>query len=175
MKFVIKIAVVVVAMVLVNCKKVDDLLTFTISDQVAITIPPSSPLNLPFEIATPDVTTNSNQKFANNNTQASLVKDVKLQEVKLTITAPSGKTFSFLKSISIYISTNSNNEILLASLDNIPTGVSAINLNPTNEKLDVYAKADTYQLRTSAVMRETLTQSVDMNVDVKFKVTAAPL
>ena len=170
-----KIALVFAAFLISQCKQVDDLLTFTIANQVGITVPASSPLNLPFELATPDVTTNSSQTFANNNTEASLVKDVKLQQLKLTIETPSGKTFSFLKSIEIYISTTSSNEILLASLKEIPTSATSIELTPTQQKLDVYAKASSYKLRTSIVTRESLTQSVDMKADLKFKVTAAPL
>lgn len=170
-----KILFALVALILSQCKEVDKLLTFTISNQVTITVPANSPLNLPVELATPDVTTNSSQSFANNNTEASLVKDVKLQELKLSIQTPAGKTFSFLKSIQIYISTTQSNEILLASLDDIPTGVTSITLIPTNEKLDVYAKASSYKLRTAIITRETLTQAVDMKVDLKFKVTAAPL
>ncbi|HEY0741618.1 MAG TPA: hypothetical protein VGD40_09150 [Chryseosolibacter sp.] len=163
------------AIICMQCKQVDDLLTFTIANQVAMTVPSNSPLNLPLELATPEVATNSSQTFANNNTEASLVKDVKLQELKLTITSPAGKTFSFLKSIQVYISTTSNNEILLASLDNIPSTASTISLTPTQQKLDVYAKASSYKLRTAIVTRETVTQSVDMNADLKFRVTAAPL
>lgn len=153
----------------------DDLLTFTIANQVTITVPSNSPLNLPIELATPDVTTNSNQTFANNNTEASLVKDVKLQELKLTIQTPTGKTFSFLKSIEVYISTNSSNEILLASLADVPATATSISLTPTQQKLDVYAKSSSYKLRTSIVTREALTQSVEMKADLKFRVTAAPL
>lgn len=170
-----KITLVIVALILSQCKEVDDLLTFTIANQVTITVPSNSPLNLPVELATPEVTTNSSQTFANNNTEASLVKDVKLQELKLSIQSPAGKTFSFLKSIQIYISTTQSNEILLASLDNIPTGATSITLTPTQEKLDVYAKASSYKLRTSIVTRETLTQSVETKADLKFRVTAAPL
>lgn len=138
-------------------------------------IPSNSPLNLPFEMATPDVATNSSQTFANNNTEASLVKDVKLQELKLTITSPAGKTFNFLKSIQVYISTNANNEILLASLEDVPANVSTISLTPTQQKLDAYAKASSYNLRTAIVTRETVTQTVEMDADLKFRVTAAPL
>lgn len=170
-----KIVIAFICLLSFQCKDVEDLLTFTISDQVTITVPSNSPLNLPVELSTPDVTTNSSQKFANNNTEASLVKDVKLQELTLTIQTPSGKTFSFLKSIQIYISTNSSNEILLAGLDNIPVSVTSVSLTPTQEKLDVYAKASSYKLRTSIVTRETLTQNVEMKTDLKFRVTAAPL
>lgn len=169
------IAIIFIALVFNQCKQVDDLLTFTIANQVTITVPSNSPLNLPIELATPDVTTNSSQTFANNNTEASLVKDVKLQELKLTIQTPNGKTFSFLKSIEVYISTNSSNEILLASMTDIPATASSISLTPTQQKLDVYAKSSSYKLRTSIITRESLTQSVEMKADLKFKVTAAPL
>jgi hypothetical protein len=170
-----KIAILFTVLIVCQCKQVDDLLTFTIANQVTITVPSNSPLNLPIELATPDVTTNSNQTFANNNTEASLVKDVKLQELKLTIQTPTGKTFSFLKSIEVYISTNSSNEILLASLADVPATATSISLTPTQQKLDVYAKSSSYKLRTSIVTREALTQSVEMKADLKFRVTAAPL
>jgi hypothetical protein len=170
-----KIAIVLAALICFQCKEVDDLLTFTISDQVTITVPGSSVTNLPIDLATPDITTNSSQKFANNNTEASLVKDIKLQELKLTIQSPSGKTFNFLKSIQLYISTDSNNEILLAGLDNVPMNVSSITLTPTQQKLDTYAKASSYKLRTSIVTQEAITSNVEMLTDLKFKVTAAPL
>lgn len=158
-----------------NCDDVDKLLTFTISHQVTFRVESSSPLNIPLNIATPDVTTNSSQTFQNNNTKASLVKDVKLEEIDLVITNPSGKTFSFLKSVKLYISTDQSNEIELASQDNIPTTALTVELIPTKEKLDTYVKASSYKLRTSVVTRETLTQPVEIRADLKFKVTAAPL
>lgn len=158
-----------------GCKDIDELLTFTISDQTTFTVESASPLNLPLEIATPDVTTNSSQKFENNNTTASLVKDVKLEELRLTIISPSGKTFSFLESVHLYISTGPDDEIALAHIEEVPAGVSAITLITTTEKLDKYVKASSYKLRTSVVTRETLTEAVDIRTDLKFKVTAAPL
>ena len=161
--------------VLTYCKEVQELLTFTISDETEFTVESTSPLNLPIEIATPTVTTNSNQKFENNNTKASLVKDVKLSELRLTVTNPSGKTFSFMKSVHIYISTDQNSEIELAYLDEFPANVGSVTLNTTDKKLDAYVKASSYNLRTRIVTDETLTQPVDIKVDLTFKVTAAPL
>jgi hypothetical protein len=157
------------------CHKIDDLLTFSLSNQATFTVPASSPLNLPLEILTPDIATNSSQQFQNNNTRADLVKDVKLDELKLTILNPSGKTFSFLKSVHIYISTNQNDEIELASQDNISSTASSLNLTTTKQKLDAYVKASTYKLRTAIVTRETLTQDIDVKADMKFKVTADAL
>lgn len=132
------------------------------------------PLNLATEIITPDVTTNSSSEFKNNNTKADLVKDVKLKELKLTITDPSDKTFTFLKSIRLYISTDANDEIELAYSDQINSTSNTIDLTCTSEKLDKYIKASSYKIRTKAVIKETITKDVTVKSDMKFKVTADP-
>jgi hypothetical protein len=155
-----------------GCKSVDDLFTFTISNNCSITIASSSPVTLPFEIATPDVQTNSSEQFQNNNTNVNLVKDIRLNELMCTITSPQGETFNFLQSVKIFISTSSSDEIELAYLDSIPANATSITLIPTTDKLDSYVKASSYNLRTEAVTRETLTQNVNLNVYTKFKVTA---
>ena len=157
---------------LAGCNDVEDLLTFHFSDRTQIRIQSASPLNLPVEIATPAITSSSHQQFENNNTKAELVRDVKLEQLKLTIVSPSGKTFSFLKNIRIFISTDESDEIELASLDNIASPTGILELTPTIEKLDVYAKSSSYNLRTEVTTDETLTQDVDVQVDLKFRVTA---
>jgi hypothetical protein len=149
-------------------------LKFTISDHTAITIENTSPLNLPLEIPTPAVTSNSQQQYENNNTQANLVQDVRLKQLQLSITQPEAKTFSFLKSIHVYISSAQNDEIELASLENVESDASVLDLVPTQQKLDAFVKASSYNLRTEITTRETLTQSVDVDVDLKFQVTANP-
>jgi hypothetical protein len=160
---------------LFGCQDVDNLLTFTISHETSFTVENSAPLNIPIPLTTPDITTNSSQEFDNHNTRADLVKDVKLEQVKLTITDPSSKTFSFLKSIHVYISTDSNNEIDLAYLENISGTSNTIDLETTDQKLDTYIKASTYKLRTSVVTKEALTEDIDIKMNIKFKVTADPL
>jgi hypothetical protein len=159
-----------------GCKEVDKLLTFTISDEAVIRIE-NSPLNLPdvpVEVPTPDVTTNSNQEFENNDTRTALVKDIKLQELNLTITDPPGKTFSFLKSITLFISTDGSDEIELAHQNDIPASAVSVALIPTKAKLDHYIKGPSYKLRTSIVTRESLTETIEVRADIR-KVTAAPL
>jgi hypothetical protein len=162
----------IVAALVSTCKDAEKLLTFRINDSTSIRIESSSPLNLPLGIPTPAVTSNSQQQYENNNTSKNLVKDVQLEELKLTITDPPSKTFSFLKSIHIYISTDQSDEIELASLENVSTNVNVVNLTPTKEKLDVYAKAPSYSLRTEVETDEALTQPVDIQVDLRFVVTA---
>ena len=160
------------AVAIVSCKKVNDLLTFSIDNESAITLSSLSTINLPISVLTPDVVTNSSQQFQNNNSNANLVKDIRLKSILLTITNPPGQTFSFLKSIHIYISANGSNEIELASQDNISSTSSTLNLVPTQAKLDEYVKASSYQLRSVIVTKETLQHDTDIKIDSKFDVTA---
>lgn len=157
-----------------SCDAVDDLLTFTISNNASIKIKSTSPINLPSEIITPDVTTNSSAEFENNKTKANLVKDVKIRSLKLSISDPSDKTFTFLKSIHLYISTTNSDEIELAYLDDINTSNNSIDLICTDARLDQYIKADSYKIRTKVTLKETLTKDVTVKADMKFKVTADP-
>lgn len=157
-----------------SCSVVDQLLTFTISNQTTITIGSGFPIGTAMSIVIPEVTTNSSAEFENNNTKADLVKDVKLTQFTLTITDPTNKTFSFLKSIELYISTDSSDEILLASKNDINSTTNTVVLIPTTAKLDKYIKAPSFNLRTKAVIKETISQDITVKGDMKFKVTADP-
>jgi len=169
------VAICIFCVLAVSCDKIDELLTFYINHDANFTIESTVPLNLPINIATPDITTNSSQNFENNNTRSDLVKDIKLNDLKLTITDPPGENFNFLKSVYVYISTNSSTETTLAYIDDIPMNVTLVELIPTESSLDEYVKASSYKLRTRIVTRQTLTESVDVKIDMEFKVTAKPL
>lgn len=158
-----------------SCNKIDDLLTFRIDHQSEITIAGNLPITAPIEIATPDIETNSNQEFQNNDTRADLVKDVTLEKLRLTIIDPANETFSFLESIHIYISADGQPELELAHLDNIETTSKTLDLETTSERLDAYVKASSYNLRTKVITRKTLTSDVTIETDLTFKVTAEPL
>lgn len=157
-----------------SCDAIDELLSFTISNETSIKIKSTSPINLPSEIITPDVTTNSSAEFKNNKTKAELVKDVKIRSLKLSISDPSDKNFTFLKSIHLYISTTDSDEIELAYQDNINSTSNAIDLICTDARLDRYIKADKYKIRTQVTLKETLTKDVTVKADMKFRVTADP-
>ena len=159
--------------VFASCIKFSDIGTFTIADQTTIQVGTTTLINAPFEVPTPDITTNSSQEFENNNTNADLVKDIKLEDLKLSITNPSGKSFSFLKSVHLYISTAETDEIELAYIDDVPVAATTIFLITSQEKLDSYIKAPSYKIRSRIETRETVTQTIDMQVDFKFKVTAS--
>jgi hypothetical protein len=157
-----------------GCKKFDQLLTFEISDSQDITIPASSLLSIPI-IAPVPVTANSQQRFENSNTKAELVKNVRLAKLTLTIVDPAAENFDFLKSIRIYIGTDQNDKVLLASLDNVPTATSSIDLVSENTKLDTYIQAPSYTLYTEVALRSSVARELKVRADSWFNVTADPL
>jgi hypothetical protein len=164
----------ILTLFLSSCNIIDDLLTFSIDNQTTFKIASGFPLGTAFSVVTPEVTTNSSATFENNNTKADLVKDVKLTSLKLTITNPTDKSFSFLKSVTLYISTDANDEIELAYLEDINATTNSIDLIPSQAKLDKYIKASSYKIRTKATIKETLAQDITIKADMKFKVTANP-
>ena len=166
--------VALLALVTVSCNEIDKLLTFTISNQTTFKVNSGFLVNSPAEIATPDVTTNSSAEFKNNNTSVELVKDVQLKEVRLTIADPANKTFSFLKSVHMYISTTADDEVELGYQDNISSTSNTITLTCTTQKLDKYIKASSYKIRTKLTTKETVTQDVTVKADMSFQVTANP-
>ena len=168
------IAIAILSLFAVSCNEIDKLLTFSISDEATFTINGGLAINTPFDAVTPDVVTNSSAEFKNNNTDVNLVKDVTLEEIKLTITNPADKTFSILKSVHLYISTTGDDEIELAFFDNINTTSNTINLTCTSEKLDKYIKASSYKIRTSVTTKETFEQDIDVKAYIRFNVTADP-
>lgn len=159
---------------LFSCEKVAGLLTFDINHSDEIKIPASGLINSPLISPVP-VNMSAQESFKNNNTSANLVKDVTLSKLTLTITDPAAQNFDFLKSIRIYIGTDGADRVLLASHDNVPTGVSVLQLVPSNEKLDAYIKAERYTLYTEVALRSNVAQELTVRADSRFTVTADPL
>ncbi len=173
MKIKIYAGITLLMLLVFSCTALDKLLTFTISDEYSFTIPSVIPVGIALSVTTPDIQSSSSTEFQNNGTNADLVKDVKLSELKLTITDPTTKTFSFLKSIRVSI-TDGTSEVELAYLDNINSTTNTISLTTTDNKLDKYIKASSYKLKITAVTKETLTTDILVKTDMKFKVTANP-
>jgi hypothetical protein len=158
------------------CKEIDKLLTFDIKHTQDLTFSSGFPLNTIQVLAPVNVTTNSQDEFKNNRTKAELVKNVSLTNLKLTITDPATKDFSFLKSVEVFISLpDDTKEIRLAYAENVPANIgNALELTSTNAKLDDYLKAPSYKLRTKVVYDEYTTRNYTIRADMKFKVTADP-
>ncbi|MDO1447844.1 hypothetical protein Q0590_16350 [Rhodocytophaga aerolata] len=157
----------------VACKKVENLLTFRIKNEVSFMIPSAIGINTPYSFPTPDVPTNASQSFSNNNTNVNKVKDIKLETLNLTITSPSNATFKPVKSINIYIVSEGLPKKLIAYKNDIPTTVgNQLTLETTRENLDSYVKKESYSLATETVLREAVFQDTEIHAQMSFLVSA---
>lgn len=171
----ISIILTTVILVFFSCKKNILDIRFKMNYDTELTISSGMGINLPFNIYTPDITTNSEEQFAANDTRKDKVKEVKLESMQLSITSPSGSNFDFLKSIEFYIKADGLDEVKYAYIDEVPDGKTILNLNTVDVNLADYLKKDKFSLRVKTVQDEMLGQDTDIKSASVFAVTANPL
>lgn len=146
---------------------------FDVEFTTSFTIPSSSIINLPFDIATPETTTNSESTFENNDTRSDLVESVRLRELRLDLIAPSDGDFNFLNEIEIFITADGLPEVLIASdLDIEPNDSRSLDLDIEDVELREYIVQDTYTLRTRTITDETINEDHQIEVFTRFRVDA---
>ncbi len=157
-------------------EKIKDITTFDISNSASFSIPSSTIVDLPIDLQTTDINSSSQQSFKNNNTNADMVENVNLKDLTLTITNPDTRTFSFVRSIKIYIVNDEQGSTLLAERNEIPTDIGdTLEMQTTGANLDDYIKKDTYDLKYEVVIRETVNSKTDITAEMIFEVRAKVL
>ena len=165
--------IVICCVILSGCKAIDKLTKFNMDYETDIVYNSGLPINIPFDISSPDVQTSSEQEFSINDTRKDLIESIKLTELKLNITSPSGKTFSFLKEVLVYISSDGLPEVEVARKTNIDDSVgSELMLDPLDVELKEYIKADKFVLKVSGTIDQLLVSQVNVHVYSKFFVDA---
>ncbi|MCB9263228.1 MAG: hypothetical protein H6607_12710 [Flavobacteriales bacterium] len=156
-----------------GCKVADKFTQFDMEYKTTAIVKSASGINLPFDILTPDVESNSESTFEVNDTRKDLIEEIKLKHLDLLITSPDGQNFDFLKSIAIYISADGLNEIKVAWKDDIPDGMgNNLVLETTENDLKEYIKKDKFNLRLNTVTDKVITNDVYIDVNSIFFVDA---
>jgi len=156
-----------------GCKELAKLTQFYINYNTSVTIPKTLGVDLPIDVITPDITTNSESEFESNNTHKDLIDIINLSELDMTITSPETATFDFLKDIEITISAEGLSDKKIAWLEDIPkTGLKQIVLNVSTDDLKEYIKKDTFKLKTKTTTRELVSHDTDIAIHCKFFVDA---
>jgi hypothetical protein len=158
----------------ISCKKaLEELTTFTIQTEADFTVPGTLGIQTPLSIPTPDVPTRSSQEFARHRTNYNLVKEVRLDNLKLSITRPSGQTFRFLKSVRLFIEAAGLPKQEVAFRTNIDNAVgSTLDLETVPVNLKEYIRQDTFTLHSEVVTDEVILQDIDIHADANFRVKA---
>lgn len=159
-----------------GCKKVDKLTQFDMEFNETVVIPSTAGVNLPFNLFTPDIQSNSESTFAVNDTRKDLVETIRLTRLDLTVTSPSNGDFSFLKSVEIFISAEGLAEEKIAWKNNIPSDANKhIELETSGTDLKEFIKKERFTLRLNTVTDELLASDHDINVHSIFSVDAKVL
>ncbi len=155
------------------CNEIDELTHFNIEYNESVTIKSSTVIDLPFNIFTPEISSNSESTFENNNTHKDLIEYIELTSMVLEITSPDNGHFNFLNAIDIYISADNEPEVKIAWKENIPSDSSKrITLETSDEDLKKYLKKDYFKLRLETVTDEVITKDHQINVQSNFFVDA---
>ena len=158
---------------LTNCSVIDELTKFDLDYQSNFSVSSTTIIDTPFSFDTPDVTTDSESSFENNNTHKDLIESIKLKRIKLTIESPEDGDFNFLKEIHVFINAENVEEIEIAnSFDLENTDSNVLELDVLGQELQEYIKKDSFNLRVKTVTDETLNQTHDIIIDSKFRVDA---
>jgi len=167
------IALLLLCVGIVACEKLDEFTQFKMDYDSSVVIPSSTGLNLPVDLFTPDVKTNSESKFAINDTRKDLIEEITLDELELTISSPDGEDFSFLKTIDIYIEAEGLPKEKIAWHDDVSSVVgSTLSLETAQVDLKEYIKKDEFTLMTEVVTDEALKSDHTIDIHTVFNVNA---
>ena len=166
------ILVLTIFFTLSSCDKVDDLTKFDIEYNSKIVIPASAGIDLPFNVFTPDMETNSESKFEVNDTRKDLIEEIKLTELQLIITSPTDADFGFLNSVEVYISAEGLDEIKIAEKDVDENIGNTLDVNVLDIDLKEYIKKDEFNLRLNTVTDEAIGSDHEIDVNSTFFVDA---
>lgn len=155
-----------------SCDKVDELTKFDLEYKSKVVVPGATGINLPFNMLTPDMETNSESQFEVNDTRKDLIEEIKLTKLQMVITSPTDADFSFLNSVEVYISAEGLDEIKIAEKEVDKTAGSILDVDVLDIDLKEYIKKDKFNLRLNTVTDEVINEDHEIDVNSTFFVDA---
>lgn len=170
---IISLLLFLVALTPFSCKKLDKLTQFNMTYEQDFVVQSSTGINLPFNIASPEMETNSESKFSNEDTRKDLIQEIKLTGLKVTLKSPSDGDLKFLNEVEIFINADGLNEAKIAFKYNIPPTVGKVlNLDVTGTDFKEYIKKDEFTLRMKVKTDEIISKDHELNTLSTFFVDA---
>ena len=157
----------------VSCEETDELTRFDIEYEKSFTVPATLGIDKPLSIPTPDITTNSGEKFSGKDTKKDLVEEIVMKKLDLTLQSPSDSDLSFLKSLTIYIDAEGMEETEIASKESVPDDIGQkLEMETTSADLKEYIFKDSFKLITEVTTDETISDNHEINASMVFTVDA---
>ncbi len=169
----IVVMVIAIAGTFMSCEKLDELTKFDLSYESSVTIPGTLGIDTPFEVATPDITTNSEQAFSGENTSKDHVQEIILKKLTLDLQSPPDSDFSFLKSLTLYIDADGLDKLKMASNSSIPDDVGkTIEMSTTSKDLKEYIFKDKFNISVEVTTDEMISEDHEVLVSSVYQVDA---
>lgn len=157
----------------VSCKKVDELTEFDIPYTTTQALPASGiPIGGTADITTPDVTSDSQSKFASNGTSKDLISSVSVS--KFSVTNESGN-LDFLRSFTVYIQADGVAEAQIASKTDIPKGSTSVSADVTGANVKEHLFKDKFRLRMTVTVDSLPAQEQQLRIDQTMHVSGKKL
>ncbi|RMB56971.1 hypothetical protein EAX61_12980 [Dokdonia sinensis] len=164
---------VLITVAITSCDAVDELTKFDLDYTTNYTIQASTVLDVPIDIITPEVTTNSEEEFENNDTNKDLIESIKLKTLTLNLRTPEDGNFNFINDITIFIRAEGLPEVAIATATDLPeNGARRVELETDNVELKEYIKADSYTLRTMTTTDGFIDEDHNIDIRTVFRVDA---
>jgi hypothetical protein len=162
----------VLALILISCADI----SFDIEYTSQATIPSTGiTIDTPFTIDTPPVETSSSSEYQANKQYIEQVQNVSPKQIVLTITAPDGETFSFLKSVAVYIDAEGLDQTLIAEKNEVADDVGGtLELSTSDANLAPFIKKDAFTISVTVTTDEVISQDIDVDVNTIMSVSASP-
>lgn len=159
-----------------GCEQLRSLTQFDLTYDETVVVPSSMSVALPFDVATPDVETNSESQFSVNKTQTDLIEAISLKGLKLNLKSPQTGDFSFLEAIHVFIAAEGLPEKEIAWKANIPDTIGKeLVLDVTQDDVMDYIKKDKFTLRVRVTTDELLTVDHEIGIRAVLHVDAKVL
>lgn len=158
------------------CNEIDKLTQFNMEYTEEVVIPSATGVDLPFNVNTPDIESNAESQFAVNDTRKDMIEHISLTSMQLNLSSPADEDFSFLESITIYISADGLDEQKIAWLDEIPANAgNLLDLKTSDVDIQEYIKKDNFSLKLNTITDEIITSDHHIDVNSMFFVDAKVL
>ena len=170
MKKVISVFIVLVIVVFgLSCKK-NKTVEFDIDYTTTLSIPSTSiTVNVPADFNSPEIPTNSKDKFTSEKTIQNLVDEIKLSRFDLSV---ANGNLNFLKSLNIYLKTTGLGDVLIATKTVIPQNVASFGMDLQDVNIKEYIFKDKIQFRVTVTIQTGLAATQQLKMDQTVHVKA---
>ncbi len=170
-----KTAILLVFLILISfsCNKKYKFYAFYIEKKVEFTIPHGTAGSSVMDFDIQELLTNSAAVFEDKSTSSDLIYEITIESAYLD-----SSIYSNFNDLDIYITTEGQNEVLLANNDetNIFYRVSGtqyleyVELKATTDLLDEYIKSDKITVRTTGELFEEIVKDIGITIHLRFLV-----